>query len=482
MKFAVVRAPDFPLQSLRRVDSNLNDVPVAIVEGEGKKAALTYVSGNASGVQAGLPTPLAIARCPQLQIRTRSVEAEIESQALLVASVFALAPRVEDTAPGVCTIDLRGADAASTLTHASALISTLAVKGLKVCIGFGETPWVANLASEAAGPVLVVENTPKFLAPLPLAMAEPTAKQAQLLARWGISTLGGLSGLPKGEIGKRLGPEGVHLWERAAGQFERVLTLTDLPVIFKAHWDYEVPIESLEPLAFILKRFSDRLSAELEAAHFVASDLLLELSLEDESTYGRKFRLPESSRNPDVWLRVLDTHLQGVRRAERVVGVSLTAIPTRPETRQDGLFDTGLSDPPAFFENLARVAAIVGADSVGTPEILDTHRPDAVKVVTPPSVIPPPEEDPVHGPRGARLRRFRPMRPIEVLTEGTHPHSLNGAVRGSVVEWQGPWRSSGEWWLPTQWSLERWQVQLSDGGLYQIIRTTDGWALEGALS
>jgi protein ImuB len=45
----------------------------------------------------------------------------------------------------------------------------------------------------------------------------------------------------------------------------------------------------------------------------------------------------------------------------------------------------------------------------------------------------------------------------------------------------GPWRVSGEWWRPKAWAVETWQVELSEGGVYQLAHTDDGWRVEGVL-
>ena len=246
-------------------------------------------------------------------------------------------------------------------------VAELARAGLPAQIGAAATPLLAAYAARCAEPVLLVPDARAFLAPLPLAFAEPSLPQAEILQGWGIRTLGQLTALPKAEVGRRLGTEGVTLWERAAGEATRVLRLVAPPSTFVAEWDYEPPVESVEPLLFRLRRFAERLALELRAAGVVAEKLSLTLLLEDDTDYRREFRLPEPGADVDGWLRVLHAHLETVRTAARVAGVRLAATPARPPAKQDGLFDTGLRDPAAFWENLARLAALVGDDRVGTP-------------------------------------------------------------------------------------------------------------------
>ena len=290
----------------------------------------------------------------------------------------------------------------------------LARAGLPLRIGAGATPLLASYAARCAGPVLVVDDPEGFLRPLPLAFAEPTPGQQEILRGWGIGTLGALTALPKAEVGRRMGAEGVLLWERAAGQSERVLRLVEPARSFAAEWAYEPPVESIEPLLFKLRRFAERIALELRGAGFVAEKLSLTLLLEDGTDRRREFRLPEPGASVDGWLRVLNEHLATVRTDARIAGVRLVAAPARPLERQEGLFDAGLRDPAAFWENLARVAAIVGDDRVGTPVPLDTHRPDAFVMERPAEAVEPPASAPVHPACGPTLRRFRPPWPVRV--------------------------------------------------------------------
>lgn len=481
MNFAALWIPHFALRAVQRHEPALAGRPLALITGEGRKAVVTAASPEARRVTPGLAVPLATARCPGLQLRERDPAAEMEAQRLLLAAAFALSPRVESTAPGCCTVDLQGADAARTEAAMHQQILELRPLGLLGRIGAGETPLLARYAAQLAEPVLIVRERANFLRPLPLAFAEPTPLQATVLSGWGIKTLGELTALPKTEIGNRLGPAGVALWERANGEAPAVLRLTEPARTFVAAWTYEPPVESVEPLLFKLRRFAERVALELRSAGLVAEMLALTLLLEDETDYYRQFRLPEPGADVDSWLRVLQTHLDTVRLKERVAGVRLSATPARPEQRQDGLFDTGLADPSSFWENLARLSALVGDDRVGTPVRPDSHAPDAFRLERPAVTVPAPEPPPLHPSRGGVLRRFRPALPARVLCADAGPVALDGAVRGEVRASVGPHLLRGEWWKPGTWETETWQVELTGGGLYQLTRNAEGWWIDGVL-
>jgi protein ImuB len=482
MNFAVLVVPDFALHALRRSDPSLCGRPVALVAGEGRRARVTQASPEARAVAPGLAATLAMSRCPGIILRPRDPAAEAEAHRLLVAAAFTLCPRVESTASGCCTLDLRGADAPRTEALMRLRAAEFAGVGLPLRVGAGATPLLASYAARRAEPVLVVSDTRGFLAPLPIAFAEPTPAQEAILRGWGIATLGALTALPKAEVGRRLGADGVLLWERAAGEATRVLRHAEPARSFAAEWAYEPPVESTEPLLFKLRRYAERIALELRGAGLVAEKLSLTLLLEDETDHRREFRLPEPGADIDGWLRVLNSHLEGVRTDARVAGVRLVAAPARPPERQEGLFDTGLRDPALFWENIARIAAIVGDHRVGTPACADTHRPDAFVMERPAEAVAPAPRAPVHPEYGPTLRRFRPPWPVRVDCDAGAPARLEGGrLGGDVRAALGPWVSSGGWWRPGAWAAEIWQVELAAGGVYQLARTADGWCVEGML-
>ena len=334
--------------------------------------------------------------------------------------------------------------------------------------------------SGPACPVLAVQDELGFLAPLPLALVDPSAELAAILEGWGIRTLGALTALPKPEVGRRLGQAGIELWERAAGETDRPIEPCAATETFEAAMDLESEIETLEPLLFILRRFVDRLALQLVNANRVAAELALELHQVDETDYRRGFRLPEPTGDPDILFRALHTHLETLHTDSAIKGVGLAITPTRPLVRQQGLFDTGLRDPHGFAETLARVEAVVGAGRIGTPRLETTHRPDAFVLEKPVDVVGPLPAPPILPPLGLPLRRFRPPAEARVPTDHRGPTSVHCAiVNGEVRRRHGPWRRSGEWWKPEHWATEEWDVELERGGLFRLTRRAGQWWVEG---
>src|SRR5213082_4021342 len=211
-----------------------------------------------------------------------------------------------------------------------------------------------------------------------------------ILHKWGIHTLGQLARLDKEQLGARLGPEAIRMWERANGQSNRVLKLVRPPESFEESFEFENETETAEPLLFMLRRFLEQLAIRLSAIYLVAKELTLRItfsnSRQDEpavagkQVYERVFKIPQPTNDVDLLFRMLQTHLENFKSEHPIVAVALTAQPIRPASQQFGLFETALRNPQQLYETLARLSALLGNDRVGTPIKEETHRPDAFRM------------------------------------------------------------------------------------------------------
>lgn len=508
--FAVLHIADFALHAVLRTEREPRPAgaPAALFSRDQKKSTVLAINraARAMGVELGMTAPQAVARCPHLLIRSPCPSAECEAGAALLAAGFTLSPSVEATAAGVCTVDLKGLDPARFTWVCRAALTELAALGLPAAAGIASTPLLALYAARgawedreaspdssavsaettkqnASPPARVVHITDRarFLAQLPLAAADPSPELAAVFHSWGLRTLGDLVALPRDEIVRRFGSEGLALWQRAAGGDARPLRHVAPPQTFSARMEFEQPVETLEPLLFILRRFIDRLALELRASQHVAAEQHLTLALEDDTQHARSFRLPEPTGDAEILFRTLHTHLESLSTAASIVALTLAITPARPLVRQQGLFETSLRDPHGFAETLARVSALVGAERVGTPQREDTHRPDAVKLIPPPAVIPPPAEAPVHPPVGLALRRFRPPLPARLeLTDGKPTYLWTEYVKGEISAESPGYLNSGDWWQQERaWQRSEWDIALAEGGLYRLLHVGNAWFIEG---
>src|SRR5947209_3728356 len=201
-----------------------------------------------------------------------------------------------------------------------------------------------------------------------------------ILRRWGIETLGQFTALKKEAVANRLGPLGAELWDRATGKTTRLLNLVPVVESFEEGFEFENEIEASEPLLFMLRRFLEQFSMRLNALHLVASELGLQITFSDKTSYEHQFKIPEPTNNIETLFRMLHTHLENFTSKSPIVAVALKAETTKPSFEQFQLFETALRDSARLTETLARLAGLIGADRVGTPVLEETHRPDAFRM------------------------------------------------------------------------------------------------------
>jgi protein ImuB len=320
-----------------------------------------------------------------------------------------------------------------------------------------------------------------------------------ILHKWGIHTLGQFAALDKEQVGARLGPEAVRMWERANGQSNRLLKLVRPPESFEESFEFENEIETAEPLLFMLRRFLEQLSLRLSAIYLVAKELTLRITFanppqvhtQDEfagankQQYERAFKIPQPTNDIDLLFRMLHTHLENFKSEHPITAVSLEAQPAKPPKQQFGLFETTLRNPHQLSETLARLIALLGADRVGTPVLEQTHRPDTFRMEpfawhAAESAVPSGElPDTLRTAHTTTaLRRFRPVAPASVfISENWHLQSEK--IRGKVVDQRGAYLLSGNWWDEKSWERAEWDLQLGNGSLVRAHKSQRTWKIDG---
>jgi protein ImuB len=260
----------------------------------------------------------------------------------------------------------------------------------------------------------------------------------------------------------------------------RPLTWVTPEIDFQEAIELENEIESMEPLLFILRRFLDQLSHRLESVYLVAEELRLTLALSSGAKYERDLTIPSPTRNVNTLFRMLHTHLETLQTDAPIVGVTLRAEPARAQTHQFGLFQASLRDPNQFFETLARLEALLGQNRSGTPVNRASYKPDDFHIEPPkfhgqPNASAPAFKIAV----GPSLRRFRPAIPATIRFEYNQPaHLQSSKARGKIVEANGPWRSSGDWW-ENGWARDEWDIRLANGRAYRLCHQQEMWFVEG---
>ncbi len=349
------------------------------------------------------------------------------------------------------------------------------------------------LASHLPGVTLTTPGEEKFkIAPLPLAalFAHPNAdlELLHVLFRWGIKTCGELAQLPELGVSERLGQPGLQLRKLALGVTDRPLRLSSLPINYKEIVKLEYPVDSLEPLLFLLGRALSDLCRQLRQQSKAARSLKASFSLETGQYHHCHLEFPVSLDDSKTLLKLLQLHLERYSLPAPALYFTLEIEPAEKKRQQEDFFLPPTPAPDQLQITLARIASLVGSEHVGSPRLLATHRPDAFelapldlssaknKTFTQSSL-----EDSKSVLR-LNMRIFRPALQARVRLAGLTPQVVAApGVKGVVLRSAGPWKTSGEWWAETAWIHEEWDVALDDGALYRIYLddTSSLWFVQG---
>ena len=320
-----------------------------------------------------------------------------------------------------------------------------------------------------------------------------------ILHKWGIHTLGQLAALDKEQLGARLGPEAIRMWERANGRSNRLLKLIRPPESFQESFEFEREIETAEPLLFMLRRFLEQLAVRLAAIYLVAKELTLLITFGNKQIYERVFKIPQPTNDVDLLFRMLQTHLENFRSEHPIIAIALSAEPIKPAGEQFGLFETTLRNPHQLSETLARLTALLGSHRIGTPVLEETHRPDAFHMqpfgstgfqLAAASVLAckrngrqdvclPNSQDGC-APLSTALRRFRTAVSASVLQDEDRPaHVRSAEISGKIIAQGGPYFLSGNWWDEKSWTRAEWDLQLQNGKLVRAHERDGVWNIDG---
>lgn len=325
----------------------------------------------------------------------------------------------------------------------------------------------------------------------------------ETLRLWGIRTFQDLASLPVAGVSERLGPEGVRLQQLAAGKTVRHLQIKQPEPVYSNSIELDHALNELEPLSFIFARLLNQLCATLDAYALATNELTVRMQLEDQTAHNRTLSLPYPMRDHKVFLKLLLLEMEKHPPQAAVKAVSITCDPVKPRVLQHGLFVPLAPSPDKLELTLARLAKLVGEQNVGSPVLLDTHRPDAFSVKrfvlqTKSDVRKrrkkntPSQQSATGNQQSLGFRMFRPPLRAVVQVDRGLPTQISAwdrqrSVYGRVVDVAGPWRTTGDWWRDDRWARDEWDVALEpvnkgcEQVLYRIYRelNSGAWFVEG---
>ncbi len=506
--FACLYVPDFPVQAALLPEPSaaraaLSQSPLAILDGPANlpRVFATNPAARRGGIQIGM-TKLQVETYGGIALRERSIPAEELGQRTLLELAGTFSPRVEATCPGAAILDLAGAE--KLLGPWKRCVQMIAAQAnaasLHVRVAIAANPDAAFLAARgfSAHTIIPAGEEARRLAGLRVDLLPLSPQIQDVLEGWGIRSFESFATLPAIAVAERLGQEGLQLQKLSRGAMDRpLLPVENLPEFLESY-EFDDPVETLESLFFILHRLLEQLCSRLIAASLATNELRLTVGLEvrqvqnpeDGEQCRHTWKLPLPTQDRRMLFSLVRLHLERTTFSAPIRKLAVEVIPIRPRVAQGNLFAPPSPPPEQLAITLERICGVVGATDkdgvlcVGSPRLLDTHKPGSFTVEPFSSDSPPPRSYPAIASISA-LRIFRPAIATSVEADGEKPHFVWLWHRHRrVLATSGPWSSSGDWWNSSTWTRQEWDVllRMPDGiGLYRIYhdRIRQQWFVEG---
>ena len=468
-QYVCLYAKDFPAQALLRLRPELRDRPCVVMEGEPPLERLCSLTRKARllGLVRGM-TRVEVETFSAATVLPRSQKEESAAKAVLLECAGAFSPRVEDISEDhafLCVIDAAGTESlfGPPKSLAKSLLARIRGLGMTACIAVSHNFHTAVALAKASAPqtpiqIIAAGEERSALAALPLAVLDLADEQVETFGLWGIRTLGMLAELPEKELIARMGQSGKRLRQLARGEMPHLFQPVEAAFTLEEHMELDLPVELLESLLFVVNMMLEQLILRAKVRVLALASITLTLCLEGGTAYTRTVRaaLPTSDR--PLWIKLLHLDLEAHPPQASIVALTLTAEPGNTSKVQLGLFSPQLPEPSRLDVTLARIRAIVGDENVGRPVLADTNKPWAFGIE--PFVIPSgPSPGIVSSQTRSAMRRLRPAEVISVTLQSQRPKAfVFQGKRYDIENLYGPWLTSGDWWQPTLWGLEQWDL------------------------
>jgi protein ImuB len=249
-------------------------------------------------------------------------------------------------------------------------------------LGIGNTRFGAQVAAVVgrgaleAIPAGDAATEAAYLAPLSVRLLPADDETRERLRVFGLTTIGQFAALPGSAVVARFGAHGQMLHELARGRDGRPLRPRKPIQQLRAEAELDPPVETLDPLRFLLRNLCTALCEQLGARGAGATRAVLALELETGAPLVLEQALPEPAAAPDLLERVLFARLAG---APPGAAVTRLIVELRGEQvaagQQLGLFTPQLARAGRLDWQLVGLSLRFGADRILRARTLD---PEAV--------------------------------------------------------------------------------------------------------
>jgi protein ImuB len=480
--YACLYAREFPAQAMLRLRAELREKPCVVLEGNPpiQHVCSCNIKARLLGVEHGM-TQVEMDTFPSVTVLSRSHVEEASAKSALLECVGTFSPSVEDVSKDgafLCVIDITGTEKlhGPPATFGTALLDRVKTLGISSSVVIASNFYTAICLARGLQPrnrltVIPPGRESAALASLPLTVLDLAEDEAQTFSQWGIHTLGMLAGLPEKPLIARMGQAGRRLRQLAWGVLPHLFVPMEPAFALEEFIELDSPVELLDSLLFVVGVMLDQLIVRAAGRVLALASVTTTLHLEGGGSHSRTVRPALPTNDRQVWIKLLHLDLEAHPPNAAILSLRLSAEPGRTSKVQLGLFSPQLPDATRFDVTLARIRAIIGEESVGSPILKDAHRPDDFQMKS--FVVPTGPSTSTPNRSLTAMRQLRPAEDVTITLCDHRPISLFfRQMRYDVERAYGPWLVGGEWWRNSRWGFQQWDV---------IARSREGPLLCGCL-
>lgn len=336
----------------KRDRPEVRDRPVII--GGGKRGVVStacYIA-RIRGVKSAMPMFKALEACPDAVVIKPDMEKYARVGKEIRERMRALTPLVEPVSIDEAFLDLTGTErlhgAPPAIVLGRFVRSIETEMNLTVSVGLSYCKYLAKLASDLQKPrgfsVIGEEEATTFLADKPVGMIWGVGKALEdRLRADGITRIGQLQTMDKGDLMARYHAMGERLWSLARGVDSRKVDPHHDMKSISAETTFNEDLSRLDDLAPVLRALSEKVSARLKAGSLAGRTVVLKLKTADFRARTRNRQLADPTRLADrifsTGLDLLKKEVDGTRF--RLIGIGVADLGSPDRADPADLVDTG---------------------------------------------------------------------------------------------------------------------------------------------
>lgn len=325
------------------------------------------------GVRSAMPMAQALKLAPHAIVVPPRFSAYVEASEQISAIFHSITPLVEPLSLDEAYLDVTGSRALfgegpAIAAHIRKRIAEEV--HLPASAGVASSKLVAKIASDMAKPngcyVVPLEETARFLAPLPIARLWGVGPKTEaMLKAQGIHTIGDLTARDPATLSRWVGKLGAELHALGRGEDNRPVVPDRDQKSIGAEDTFEEDLPG-EPdlLSPHLLAQSHRIARRLRRAELCARTVVLKIKLADHSILTRRKTLEEATDDGKTLHQAVLALLSATPLAMRVRLTGVSAQELRPSGAQLSLFDAGAVRQKRLNLALDRIAERFGSHAI----------------------------------------------------------------------------------------------------------------------